>query len=94
MFDSDLQGQIRDANKQFDRWLIESCTSGDFSAKEREARLVGWKTAPGAIHCHPREEHLVPLHVCYGAAMSSSPVAEVVFNDDIGSKLATGLLWK
>ena len=32
----------------------------------RAERLAHWEGAPGARYCHPREEHLLPLHVCYG----------------------------
>jgi aromatic ring-opening dioxygenase catalytic subunit (LigB family) len=34
--------------------------------------LLNWGEAPGARYCHPREEHLLPLHVCYGVAQSPS----------------------
>ena len=32
--------------------------------------LVDWEEAPGARFCHPREEHLLPLHVCYGLSQT------------------------
>lgn len=38
------------------------------SAEEREKLLVAWSKAPGANLAHPREEHLMPLHVAAGAA--------------------------
>ena len=59
------QDMKRDQNLEFDRWLIESCKTVE---KERETRFIQWKTAPGALYNHPREEHLVPLFVCAGAA--------------------------
>ena len=31
-------------------------------------RLLKWEQETAARYCHPREEHLLPLHVCYGAA--------------------------
>ncbi len=31
---------------------------------------MDWAQAPGARTCHPREEHLLPLHVIAGAAGS------------------------
>ena len=34
----------------------------------RETRLLAWAQAPAARDCHPREEHLLPLMVCAGAA--------------------------
>ena len=37
-----------------------------------QARLADWEQAPHARFCHPREEHLLPLHVCYGLANKAS----------------------
>ena len=34
----------------------------------RRDRLTAWASGPEARYNHPREEHLLPLHVCYGAA--------------------------
>ena len=34
----------------------------------RAAALVAWDKAPSARDAHPREEHLLPLHVAVGAA--------------------------
>ncbi|MBI4632267.1 MAG: dioxygenase [Deltaproteobacteria bacterium] len=51
------------ANDGFQYWLIETCTGPLFST-ERQQRLIDWHEAPSARYCHPREEHLLPLHVC------------------------------
>ncbi|MFH2131202.1 MAG: class III extradiol ring-cleavage dioxygenase [bacterium] len=83
----------RRASEAFDSWLIETCTTPAMSPLEREQRLINWKAAPSARLCHPREEHLLPLHVCYGVASAESPVAEVVFNQELMGKKVTGLLW-
>lgn len=77
-------------NIAFDRWLIETLT-GDLSPKQMEDRLIRWEEAPHARYCHPREEHLLPLHVCFGIAQEP---AEVVFNDDILGKRSTAFLWQ
>ena len=50
----------------FNTWLVEASTQGDSQA--RNQALVNWAEAPGARDAHPREEHLLPLHVCAGAA--------------------------
>ena len=50
----------------FDRWLAE--TAADPDARVRDARLAAWHEAPGALACHPRSEHLIPLMVAAGAA--------------------------
>lgn len=55
-------------NLAFEAWLAQTCSDPNLSEAEREQRLAHWEQAPGARHCHPREEHLLPLHVCYGMA--------------------------
>ena len=77
-------------NDAFQDWLIEACTD-DVTQKERERALVAWESAPSARYCHPREEHLLPLHVCAG--MAQRP-AELVFDDVIFSKRSVAFLWK
>jgi len=56
------------ANIAFADWLHDTCTNTQLSEPAREQQLVNWADAPGARYCHPREEHLLPLHVCYGRA--------------------------
>lgn len=58
-------------NESFEAWLLETCSSPDIDEKEREQRLLQWEKAPSARSCHPREEHLLPLHVCYGLAQTA-----------------------
>jgi 4,5-DOPA dioxygenase extradiol len=77
------------ANNAFQDWLIDTC-AGSMSEPEREQRLIDWAKAPSARYCHPREEHLLPLHVCAG--MAESP-ATVVFDDYILGKRAVAFLW-
>jgi len=54
-------------NLAFENWLKDALTRNDISEIEREQRLINWAEAPEARFCHPREEHLLPLLVCYGA---------------------------
>jgi len=77
------------ANEAFQNWLIETCT-GAISQSERESRLTEWQKAPSARYCHPREEHLMPVHVCVG--MANKP-AELVFDDLILGKRSVAFLW-
>jgi 4,5-DOPA dioxygenase extradiol len=77
------------ANEAFQDWLIETCT-GPLPQPEREQRLVEWEKAPSARYCHPREEHLLPLHVCAGMAEKT---AELIFDDQILGKRAVAFLW-
>jgi 4,5-DOPA dioxygenase extradiol len=60
--------ESRKKNESFEAWLIETCASPDMHEQERQQRLSQWENAPAARFCHPREEHLLPLHVCYGIA--------------------------
>jgi aromatic ring-opening dioxygenase catalytic subunit (LigB family) len=50
---------------RFDAWLTDTVA---LAAPERERRLIAWADAPGGRAAHPREEHLLPLHVVAGAA--------------------------
>jgi 4,5-DOPA dioxygenase extradiol len=77
-------------NEAFEHWLINTCTNGDISSSERNKRLGNWEEAPYARYCHPREEHLLPLHVCYGI---SDTVAKLVFNDKVIGAKASAFLW-
>ncbi len=77
------------ANDAFQDWLIEVNT-GPASQAEREQRMIEWQKAPSARYCHPREEHLLPLHVCLG--MADRP-AELVFDDKILGKRSVAFLW-
>jgi len=54
-------------NVQFEAWLQQTCGDKSLPENQREQLLSDWSFAPGAKFCHPREEHLLPLHVCYGA---------------------------
>lgn len=65
--------QAADArNQAFQEWLFQTCTDPQLSEPQRADRLVHWAQAPHARFCHPREEHLLPLHVCYGLAEKPS----------------------
>ena len=77
------------SNEAFQNWLIKVCT-GSIPQSEREHRLIDWEKAPAARYCHPREEHLMPLHVCAG--MAQKP-AKVIFDDQIMGKRGLAFLW-
>ena len=51
---------------QFDAWLRDTLL--DATPAQRSERLLEWARAPAAREAHPREEHLMPLHVAVGAA--------------------------
>ena len=78
-------------NQEFETWLAQTCSDQNLSEPEREVRLVGWELAPYARYCHPREEHLLPLHVCYGVGQS---VAKTVFQDKVAGYIASAYQWQ
>ncbi len=77
-------------NEAFESWLIDTCTRAELSEMERRDRLVNWSMAPHAGYCHPRSEHLLPLHVCYGLA--GAP-ARLVFDGRVMGKKTSAFLW-
>ncbi len=83
-------GAADHANDAFQDWLIGTCAS-PLAEAEREQRLINWETAPSARYCHPREEHLLPVHVCVG--MAGKP-GTVVFDDQILGKRSVAFLWQ
>jgi aromatic ring-opening dioxygenase catalytic subunit (LigB family) len=62
---------------EFDTWLSESM----LDIKARETHLANWADAPFARACHPREEHLLPLHVVAGAAAGEK--AECSYHENV-----------
>lgn len=88
-FSWDGKSEPDTANDAFQDWLIEVCT-GSLSQAAREQRLIEWEQAPSARYCHPRAEHLLPLHVCQG--MADKP-ATVIFDDQIMGKRGVAFLW-
>jgi len=77
-------------NQEFENWLAETCSAPDLSATEREQRLIDWESAPHARYCHPREEHLLPLHVCFGAGQGH---ARRVFHETVAGFIASAYQW-
>ena len=77
-------------NKEFMQWLDDTCSNPNIDEDERSRRLINWEKAPSARFCHPREEHLLPLHVCYGAARCA---CSEFFNLEIIGKKASTYLW-
>ena len=89
-FFSDETDESRLMNESFEKWLIDTCSSHHIDENERKHRLENWEMAPAARYCHPREEHLLPLHVCYGMARRAS--TEVISLKILG-KYASMYLW-
>jgi len=74
----------------FNQYLTDSLQP-QYSYAEQAQRLINWQQAPDARLMHPREEHLLPLHVCFGAAKGST--AQVLFNDKVLHKTVLAFGW-
>ncbi len=83
--------EVDSKNEAFEAWLIDTCTSEATTTKQKEHALSQWHNAPFARYCQPREEHLLPLHVCLGAG---SATAQLVFENKVIGKKASAFLWK
>ena len=81
---------IDEGNRQFEEWLAQTCSDPELSISEREQRLSDWQLAPHARYCHPREEHLLPLQVCFGMARAS---AKTIFQDVVGGFITSAYQW-
>ena len=62
--------------KDFNEWLKETMLGDD-----RVKGMVEWEKAPGARHCHPREEHLLPLFM----TSMVNEKAELIYEEDNGT---------
>jgi len=78
-------------NLEFETWLAQSLSDPLLGEGERETRLTAWLDAPHARYCHPREEHLLPLQVCYGIARSP---AKKVFQEAVAGFVASAYEWR
>lgn len=81
----------RERCQAFDDWLFDTCCTRP--ADEAAARLVNWEGAPHARYAHPREEHLLPLHVCFGSALEGYRPAQRVFDGDMMGYKMSAFLW-
>ena len=78
-------------NLAFEDWLVQTCTDENLAEEEREARLADWQSAPGARYCHPREEHLLPLQLCYGIGRGP---ARMPFQDKVARFITSAYEWR
>lgn len=76
----------------FHQWLGHNLTEPNGNDRQRQHALTHWADAPGARLCHPREEHLLPLHVCLGLAEGDG-TAKVLFDDRVLGRRAMAFGW-
>ncbi len=67
-------------SQEFDQWLTSTLAK---SVDEAQNELINWAKAPQARYCHPREEHLLPLLVCFGAAKHKAMKLASVYGDTL-----------
>ena len=85
------QPELRTASDQFHQWLLDTVGTARLSAEDRLKALAEWHKAPYARFCHPRAEHLLPLHVCAGIAGGAA--ATVVFDEALMNHKVAGFCW-
>jgi aromatic ring-opening dioxygenase catalytic subunit (LigB family) len=68
----------REDSAQFDSWLRQ--TLAESAPQQRSQRLLEWEHAPAGRAAHPREDHLIPLHVAVGAAEEAP--ARIVYRQE------------
>jgi aromatic ring-opening dioxygenase catalytic subunit (LigB family) len=73
-----FNARAKPVSEAFDAWLRAAAV---LASRQRNAQLTEWASAPSARLAHPREEHLLPLMVCAGAAGEDR--ASVVFDGTI-----------
>lgn len=60
--------EIQTANRAFEDWLEAILTGPSVTPESIREDLINWERAPYARFCQPREDHLIPLHICAGIA--------------------------
>ncbi len=79
--------------KAFQDWLDDTICSTQLAPDQREQALIDWDSIRGARFCQPREEHLLPLHVCLGAALASGMKATRIFGEPVKGYQTSGYHW-
>ncbi|MEQ8335643.1 class III extradiol ring-cleavage dioxygenase [Nisaea sp.] len=79
--------------REFHARIDEAVCAEGLGPGDRAKRLIDWEQVPGARFCHPREEHLLPLHVCVGAALEAGMKAEQIFSEPVKGYQTSGYRW-
>jgi len=86
--------EILHKSTQFDDWLNHTVLSQELDWQQKQSLLIDWLSAPHARFAHPREEHLLPLHVCFGAAKKLDFNSENIFNQVFLNTKISGFMWQ
>jgi len=81
-------------SQQFDQWLNKSVLDAGQSWQKTQEQIVNWAEAPHARFAQPREEHLLPLLVCMGAAQGAQYNAKNIFDDTFMGVKVSGFIWQ
>jgi len=79
-----FQPQTTDRSRAFDAWLTAAVES---PAKQRNALLEKWRSAPFAAYAHPRAEHLIPLMVA-SCAGGDAPGKRIFTDEPMGAQIS------
>jgi aromatic ring-opening dioxygenase catalytic subunit (LigB family) len=82
----------RARNSEFHDWLADSLTDPALTPAQRIEKMVNWEQAPGARFSHPREEHLLPLPVCLGAA--GGKAGDIIYDDTVLGYRTFCVIWR
>ncbi|NRB78315.1 MAG: dioxygenase [Saccharospirillaceae bacterium] len=75
----------------FDDWLTNTMTNNDLEKTKQD--LINWAEAPSGRESHAREEHLLPLHVCFGVVYNNQQPAEKIFDSFLYDKKISAFIW-
>lgn len=89
----ELADQAPAMSQGFDDWLNQTLL-GDQPWDAKATALCQWAGAPHAAFAHPREEHLLPLHVCFGAAKARDLTVSNVFDKPFYGVHVSAFLWR
>ena len=87
------EGKSQAESQAFGDWLAASCVDPNISPDKTMQRLIEWQKAPEARYCHPREEHLLPLHVCFGMAYEQKSQGKLIFDASVLGQRCLAFLW-
>jgi aromatic ring-opening dioxygenase catalytic subunit (LigB family) len=85
--------ETRRKSEAFDYWLADLLTDPSVPEDQKAQQLTQWTKAPEARFSHPREEHLMPLMVCFGAA-TGSDYTEHAFNGLLFNTRISSFIWR
>jgi len=78
----------------FHMWLDTVICDPQLTPEARMEKVIAWSDAPGARFCQPREEHLLPLHVCLGATLAAGISANQIFGEPVKGYQTSGYHWR